>query len=462
MLRAGDSSQTLVEKCVQWAISRIHEQVFRAGMRMPSIRRLALQQGVSPFTIVEAYERLVASGYLEARRGSGFYVCAQARSWNTRHGEQHTRIDLRWLTRHMLEGAATHGPGLGVLPLSWLDGAQLTTALRSIGRQGAGRLFDHATHFGFAPLRSVVQYRLAQLDIVANPDQVLLTTGVTHALSLVLRTFVKPGETVLMPDPFWFGAHGVLAANGFNVVGVPCTREGMDMTMLERLVRDHRPRLLILSSAAHNPLGFSLSAAATARILEIAEEHDLLIFEDDIYADLCATQITRLAAADRLQRVIYAGSFSKTLSSNLRVGFVACRADRAQALADAKILSGFTTPQLNERLVHKLLVEGRYDKHAAKLRRRLAFQHRKAKQLLSAYGIEIFGDPEDGMFFWINMRTDTNELAMRWREKGLLLAPGSLFLYHQTPTEWMRFNVTTPIDRPMTDLLRSVRTGADL
>ncbi|HEY2782276.1 MAG TPA: PLP-dependent aminotransferase family protein [Steroidobacteraceae bacterium] len=458
----GDSSQTLVEKCVQWATSRIHEQVFRAGMRMPSIRRLALQQGVSPFTIVEAYERLVASGYLEARRGSGFYVCPRVRNWNPRHGEQHTRIDLRWLTRHMLEGAATRGPGLGVLPPSWLYGAQLTTALRSIARQGAGRLFDHATHFGFAPLRSVVQYRLAQLDIVANPDQVLLTTGVTHALSLVLRAFVQAGETVLMPDPFWFGAHGVLAAHGFNVVGVPCTREGMDIAMLEQLVREHRPKLLILSSAAHNPLGFSLSTAAIARILKIAREHDLLIFEDDIYADLCNNPVPRLAAADQLQHVLYAGSFSKTLSSNVRVGFVACRADRAQTLADAKILSGFTTPQLNERLVHKLLVEGRYDKHAAKLRRRLSLQRRKAKELLTGYGIEIFGDPEDGMFFWINMRTETNELAMRWREKGLLLAPGSLFLHHQTPSEWMRFNVTTPIDRSMTELLNSVRPAAAL
>lgn len=441
---------------MQWAKARISEQVYRAGMRMPSIRRFARQRGVSPFTVVEAYDRLVATGYLEARRGSGFYVCRQAPIIRRHHAEERTQMDLRWLTRHMLEGATARGPGLGVLPSTWLESTQLTTALRSLARQRTERLFNEATQLGFSPLRSVVQYRLARLDIVTSSEQVLLTTGVTHALNLVLQTLVRPGDTVLIPEPFWFGAHGMLATFGINVIGVPCTPEGIDLVVLEHLVGTHRPRLLILSSAAQNPLGVSLSNAANARILKLAEQYGLLIFEDDVYADLCATSVTRLAAADRLRHVIYAGSFSKTLSSNVRVGFVACSLDRAQALADAKILSGFTTPQLNERLVHKLLVEGQYDKHAARLRQRLALHRRRSATLLKNHGIEIFSGCNDGMFFWINMRTDTNELAMRWRDKGLLLAPGSLFLHHQASSEWMRFNVTTQIDRPLTELLAAV------
>ncbi|HEX3912680.1 MAG TPA: PLP-dependent aminotransferase family protein [Steroidobacteraceae bacterium] len=450
------SSQTLVEECVQWAKTRISEQVYRVGMRMPSIRKFARQRGVSPFTVVDAYERLVATGYLEARRGSGFYVCRLAPIIRRRHAEERTQIDLRWLTRHMLESASARGPGLGVLPGAWLESTELTTALRSIARQRTERLFNDATQLGFPPLRSVVQYRLARLDIVTNPEQVLLTTGVTHALNLVLQTFVRPGETVLIPEPFWFGAHGMLATFGVNVIGVPCTPDGIDLAALERLVDTHRPRLLILSSAAHNPLGISLSAVAAARIFKLVEQRGVLIFEDDVYADLCTTAVTRLAAADRLRHVIYAGSFSKTLSSNVRVGFVACSPERAQALADTKILSGFTTPQLNERLVHKLLVEGQYDKHVAGLRRRLALHRRRSATLLQSHGVESFGAGNDGMFFWINMRTDTNELAMRWRDKGLLLAPGSLFLHRQAASEWMRFNVTTQIDRPLIELLAGV------
>ena len=97
-------------------------------------------------------------------------------------------------------------------------------------------------------------------------------------------------------------------------------------------------------------------------ILDIAERADFLIFEDDVYVDLCRTPVTRLAPADKLRRVIYASSFSKTIAANIRVGYIACSPEIAESIADTKILSGFTTPEVNERLVHKLLVEGRYDR----------------------------------------------------------------------------------------------------
>jgi DNA-binding transcriptional MocR family regulator len=152
--------------------------------------------------------------------------------------------------------------------------------------------------------------------------------------------------------------------------------------------------------------------------------------------------LLRLAAADRLNRVIYAGSFSKTLASNIRVGYLAAQADLAESLAVAKIVSGFTTPELNERLVHKLLVEGRYARHVQALRARLAQCRAQTKKALLAAGIEIFGDPADGMFLWVQVHADTDELAVACRDRGLLLAPGSLFSPHQAPSPWMRFNVT--------------------
>ena len=153
------SGQSLVEECVQWARDRIDEQVFRPGMRLPSIRALARQRGVSPFTVVEAYEQLVADGYLEARKGSGFYV--GARSIEPRSPQQQCRsvIDLEWLMRNMLESTAARGPGLGALPASWLDSAQLGAAIRALGRQG--RWLGSGEPNGYAPLRSVLRVRLS-------------------------------------------------------------------------------------------------------------------------------------------------------------------------------------------------------------------------------------------------------------------------------------------------------------
>jgi DNA-binding transcriptional MocR family regulator len=441
--KAIRSGQTRVEDCVQWVKKRIHGEVFRPRMRLPSVRALARERGVSPFTVVEAYGQLVASGFVEARRGSGFYVLGRASRSLAPKGYQKPRIDLSWLMRNMLADSAAHGPGLGLLPAAWLAAIDLGAAIRSLGRQAPSRWLENGSRRGYEPLRAVLQQRMAVLDILLQPEQIVLTTGITHALDLVLRTLVTPDDAVLVLDPCWFGALGMLSAYGSRVVSVPCTPSGPDFVAMERAALKEKPRLLIISSVAQNPTGVSLSADAVAQILDMARRHDFLVFEDDVYADLCDSTMPRLAAADHLDRVLYAGSFSKTLASNIRVGFLACRADLADRLSDAKIFSGFTTPELNERLVHKLLVENRYVQHVQRLRHRLIECRMQTAALLTKAGLKIFNASVSGLFLWVHMGCDSDELAVLCSEKGLLLAPGRLFSPHGTPSEWMRVNVAT-------------------
>ena len=451
--------QTRVENCVQWVKKRVHGRVFRPGMRVPSVRALAREHGVSPFTVAEAYGQLVASGYLEARQGSGFYVLGKAIPARTPNDYQRPRIDLSWLMRNMLADSAARGPGLGVLPTAWLAGTDLGSALRSLGRQAPSRWLESGSRRGYEPLRAVLQQRLAAMDILAQPEQIVLTTGITHALDLVLRTLATPDDAVMVLDPCWFGALGKVAAYGSRIISVPCTPSVPDLTVMERMALQEKPRLLIISSAAQNPTGVSLSDEAVARILDIAKRHSILIFEDDVYADLCESAKPRLAAVDHLDRVLYAGSFSKTLASNIRVGFLAGRFDLADRLADAKILSGFTTPELNERLVHKLLIENKYARHVQRLRQRLIECRARTVEVLTEAGVNIFKESVYGMFLWAKLHCDSDELAVRCGEKGLLLAPGSLFSPHGTPSEWMRVNVTT--DPELTSAcLRSARSLA--
>lgn len=436
-------AHTLVEETIDWVMHRVHRQVFRAGTRLPSIRALARERGVSAFTVSEAYGRLVAVGVLDARKGSGYFArfhVPKRDSVTRRSG----KIDLSWLLHHMLSGNGARGPGLGVLPSEWLDGIEIAAALRSLGRQG--RWLDSGRPGGFEPLRGLIQRRLADLDILAAAEQLVLTTGITHALNLVLRALVRPGEAVLTADPSWFGALGMLSEHGARIVSVPYHSTGLDVHALEKVVVRERPRLLILSSVGQNPTGLSLGLDIAKRILGLAKKYDFWIFEDDVYADLCAAPIRRLAAEDGLSRVIYANSFSKTLAANIRVGFLAAETALAQRLSDAKILGGFTTPELNERLVHKLLVEGHYGRHVAKLRRRLLLHRTRMGRFLSKQGIEVLGRSGDGLFLWANMQTDTTELAANCNKQGLLLAPGSLFSPRQEPSGWMRINVTTSLD----------------
>ena len=452
-----DSRLSRVDACIEWLRARIEARVFRAGARVPSVRELARTLGVSPFTAAEAYERLAVAGLVEARRGSGYYVREVAQPV-ARATSASSRIDLSWLMQQMLDsGRGTRGPGLGVLPAAWLDGDSLGATLRAIGREGPGRLLEGGTAQGYAPLRDLLARRLGTFGVAAHAEQIVLTTGITHAIHLALLTLVAPGDTVLVLDPSWFGALGMLALRGARVIGVPYGPQGPDLAALEAVAQESRPRLLLINSVAQNPTGFALDAATVARILEIAAKHDFYILEDDVYADLCEPALPRLSAHDGLDRVIYAGGYSKTLAANLRVGYLACREDLARSIADTKILTGYTTPEMNERALHKLLHDGRYGRHVAALRERLDTQRRRALKLVEREGFAVQGEPAHGLFAWVDMACDTNELALRGRELGLLVAPGSLFSPTQRPSRLMRYNVTTAADASLRELFNAAR-----
>ncbi|TDR37843.1 GntR family transcriptional regulator [Tahibacter aquaticus] len=446
-----------VDACIEWLRARIDRRVFPGGARVPSIRALARTLAVSPFTAAEAYERMAAAGLIAARRGAGYYVCEVAAPVPNL-ARASAQVDLKWLMQQMLDsGRAASGPGLGVLPAAWLDGDALGATLRAIGREGPGRLLEGGTAQGYAPLREVLARRLAAFGIAAHAEQIVLTTGITHAIHLVLQTLVMPGDTVLVLDPSWFGALGMLALRGARVIGVPYAAGGPDLAALDAIARETRPRLLLINSVVQNPTGLALDAAAVARIVQIAARYDFHVIEDDVYADLCDPLLPRLAAYDGLQRVIYAGGYSKTLAANLRVGYLACSENLARTFADTKVLTGYTTPEVNERALHKLLANGRYGRHVAALRERLDLQRRKALRLLEREGFAVYGRPAHGLFAWVDMACDTNELALRGRERGLLLAPGSLFSPTQRASRFMRYNVTTAADAALRELFAAAR-----
>jgi DNA-binding transcriptional MocR family regulator len=442
-----ESSQlTLVDQLVQWGRHRIDERVFRPGMRMPSIRKLAEDKGVSRFTVVEAYERLVAHGYLDSRRGSGFYVRERGAEPARHTGLQRvdSPIDVVWLLRNMLHTASPEkGPGIGYLPNRWLDGEILANALRAMGRQSASQLLSYGTPQGFLPLRQQLQTRFAELEIGATPEQILLVSGITQGLDLISRLYVQPGDTVLVGEPGWFQMFGRFASQGARVVGVPYTPGGLDLDLLETQVKTWRPKMLMLDSVLQNPTSTSLNASQAHRILQLAETYDFMVIEDDIYGDLAPPgyPATRLASLDQLKRVIYLGSYSKTLAANLRVGFIAAAPEIIQALSDQKMLAGMTSPEINERLVFKVLTEGHYRRHVERLRGRLDQVRDKTARMIERAGFKLFNSPSAGMFLWADSGVDTSPMAATALEAGYFLAPGALFSPHQSVSTWMRFNI---------------------
>src|SRR5512138_2205883 len=316
----------LVDQIVEGIKRQIDERHLRPGGRVPSIRGFAETHKVSRFTVVEAYDRLVALGYLESRRGSGFYATTRKNGEAALKGEERPRTaDLVWLIRRLLterEGVALAGAPW--IPSDWLDEAGMRRGLRALSREKS--ILEFGDPRGYAPLRSQLELTLAELDIPASPSQILLTAATSQALDLVMRRLLRPGDTALVDDPGYYNLFGNLRQHGVRLAGVPRGPDGPDTDALERLAREQQPKVYFTQSVMHNPTGTAMSAHVGFRVLQIAERYGFMVVEDDVCSDLDAPG-PRLATLDRLNRVIYVRSFSKTLAGSVRVGFVACRAE---------------------------------------------------------------------------------------------------------------------------------------
>jgi DNA-binding transcriptional MocR family regulator len=272
----------------------------------------------------------------------------------------------------------------------------------------------------------------------------VLTDGGTHALDLVCRFLLEPGDTVLIDDPCYFNFQALLRAHRARIVSVPYTPAGPDLAAFERALIEHRPRLYVTNSAIHNPTGATLAPAVAHRLLKLAGEHDLLIVEDDIFADLEDEPAPRLAAFDGLARVVSIGSFSKTLSAAVRCGYVAARAEWIEPLIDLKLATSFGNGQLAASVVHRLLVDGTYRRHLESMRAKLADAMGDTIRRLGYAGLDIWTRPRGGIFVWARLpdSLDAADVARHALADSVVFAPGNVFSASQSAAGFLRFNVS--------------------
>jgi DNA-binding transcriptional MocR family regulator len=444
-----NAGEPLAVQIVAGIKRQIDTGLLRPGSRLPSIRNFAGTYGVSRFTVVEAYDRLVAMGYLHSRRGAGFYTAPPAAGAegrgpapadNHRHNEQ-----LVWLIRRLLnaEGNAVLAGGPW-LPNSWLDEGGIRKSLNALARKNGAFLLEYGHPFGYPPLREHLSVMLAGLGIAANASQILLTESTSQALELIITYYLKSGDAALVDDPGYYNMFGSLRLRGVQMLPVPRTPAGPDAAVLENLAAAHRPKVYFTQSAMQNPTGAGMSPHVAFKVLQTAERHNFVVVEDDIFCDLQERTAPRLATLDQLHRVIYTRSFSKTLSGSLRAGFLACAPAIACELAEIKMLTSITTSQFNERLVAHILTDGPYRKFLSVLRERLSEARLDAIRMFERLGMEMFTEPEDGLFVWARFPRieDSFPLAEASQREGVILAPGTVFRPNLEPSPWMRFNVT--------------------
>lgn len=442
----SNDSLPLIDQIVNGVKKLVDERAIRPGSRMPSIRGFAQDHGISRFTVVQAYDRLVAMGYMQSRQGSGFYVSPRPKPQESLAGgcEPDSAVDIVWLLRNSLEHRSSRTmPGAWWLPASWMVETGIKKSLRALSLRDGEFLTAYGTPSGYLPLRELLRHRLLDIGVTVDHSQIVLTSGVTHAMDLVARYFIRAGDAVLVDDPGYFILFGGLQSFGARIVGVPWNADGPDVEAMEALIREHRPKLFFTNTILHNPTGATISQPVAYRMLQLAEKYDLILVEDDIYGDFHPAAATRLATLDQLRRVIYVSSFSKSVSASLRVGYLVCNPALAANLCDVKLLTGLTTSEISERLMHQLLTEGHYRKHLDKLRTKLQLARARTIARLEDLGFTLHCEPAGGMFVWAKRDdlANTAEVAGLAAGKGIMLAPGNMFRPHQEPSPWFRFNV---------------------
>ncbi|WP_447918259.1 aminotransferase-like domain-containing protein [Achromobacter aegrifaciens] len=441
----------LIKKVMGEVQGRIAARTALPGARLPSVRGQAKALDVSVSTVVEAYERLAAEGVLVSRPGSGFYVAGHMAplALTEMAPKLDREVDPLWVSRQSLEADAdTLRPGCGWLPVSWMYEEGLRRAMRGMARADMGELTEYGTPLGHAPLRQLLARRMAGMGIEAGAEQIMLTDSGTQSIDLILRFLLEPGDVVLVDDPCYFNFHALLKAHRVQAVGVPYTPNGPDIRAFEAALREHNPRLYITNSGIHNPTGATLSPLVAHRLLKLADDAELVIVEDDIFADFENTLAPRLAAFDGLSRVIHIGSFSKTVSASVRCGYIAARADWMESLIDLKIATTFGGSRLAADIIFRTLTGSGYRRHMESTRLRLAEQMDKTAAKLQKLGIKPWLMPRAGMFLWCRLPEgkDAATVARLCLKEGVVVAPGNAFSQSLAAGDFLRFNVAQSTD----------------
>ena len=340
------------------------------GERLPASRDLARQVGVARGTVFTAYERLGAEGFLSSRAGSGTFVAQTVAGPPTAAARRSPPGVVRprdvWRPEQPPPPAAERvlhdfRPGLpdpALFPLEvWRR--VVSTALRR-------RRLEEVTYLGPGPVR--LQAEIARLlglsrAVVTTGEDVVVTAGAQQAFDLVARVLLEPGDVVAVEDPGYDVVARLLRTHGADVRGIPVDGEGLVVHALP-----DRARLVYVTPSHQLPTGVTMSADRRAALLCWAGDHDALIVEDDYDSEFrwVGRPLEPLQARDADGRVVYVGSFSKSLLPSLRVGYAVAPRSLQAALREAKRVTTWDGDSTTHEALALFLAEGH---HAAHVRR---------------------------------------------------------------------------------------------
>lgn len=321
-----------------------------------------------------------------------------------------------------------------------------------------GAVLQYGATEGWGPLREALSNHMAQKGIAARPEEIITTTGSQQALDLIGKTMINPGDKVIVEAPTFLATIQCFRLYGADLVSAPIDADGVMVDELEKLIVQHKPKLVYLIPTFGNPSGAMLSLARRRRVLELAAKYQVLVVEDDPYGELyfgAPPPPSMFALSDQVpgsrEWLAYCGSFSKVLSPGLRVGWLIAQ---PQLLANAVMCKQFSdahTSNLTQAIAAQYLALGRMDAALDMVRTTYA---ERAQTMADALRRELgdaisFSQPLGGMFFWTRLtgisgkEQDAAALAKRAIEQLVAFVPGTPFYATHPDKATLRLSFAT-------------------
>lgn len=428
-----------------------------AGDQLPSVRSLCRSRKVSPATVLKAYEALEAEYLIESRPRSGYYVRELRRQpmppRTSRPKVQSTRLQVSDLVFQTLEASRNRE----VVPL----GSAFPSPTQFPWPKLARYLGSSARHLdpwstveslppGSVELRQQIAKRYLRLGMTVGIEQIVVTAGALEALSLALQCVTRPGDTIAIESPTFYGCLQAAQRLGLHVVEIPMhPTEGLDIEALKASIVKFPIRACWFMTTLQHPTGATLSQTRKRELVRLLASHDIPLIEDDAYSELqfASKPEPPAKAFDKTGRVLHCGSFSKCLAPGYRLGWVAAGRYGAD-LSRRKIEVSIATSLPVQQGIAQMLRHGSYEAHLIKLRRNLAASQLAALESLQRHfpaGYRVAA-PRGGYFLWVECgtRVDSLDVHRRALDFGITIAPGPIFSARQQFKNYLRLNTGHP------------------
>jgi DNA-binding transcriptional MocR family regulator len=416
---------------------RIRSGALPPRTRLPTVRQLAQQLGVTRLTVHSAYAKLQAEGWIEATVGRGTFVAESIEQLIT---PPEAQLGREVTPAGMLADLLRMAQLPGLLMLARADPDPTLFPLRAWQRavevalsQGGPALMNYTTAQGDLQLRSVLAKLVRERGISAGPDEIMVLNGVNHGIALASDLLAGSGATVVVEQPTYLGMLNVLHARNIRALGVELDAEGPILADLEQIVRTERPAFFYTIPTNQNPSGICMSSARRAALLELAERYRLPIVEDDIYSAISfdGPPPAALKATDRSGLVLYLSSFAKNLMPGLRLGYAVAAPGLLQRMVTLRQAGDICSPLLTQRALTVFLEQGALHSH---LRRVLPRYQERRDALLRAMSRFFPPDvswtqPQGGYSCWVRLPAGVNvtDLYLSAIGRGVGFTPGAVF-----------------------------------